>query len=163
MVAEYKSGLLHLFLKRGFECPSTRWPPPPPRHPSSSCSAPRALGLPLCSELGCPEASGLSQGSILVHCWVHVRKQVVPLVAPRVPPPHPAGVCAGEGSLGQEAFPTLRPLAAPDRQIAPHGQGLATPVRPLKTGSLGTCSLHGGWSGLSSSGGTPGPGSSRVQ
>lgn len=62
-----------------------------------------------------------------MHGWGGVGRQVVPLVVPRVPVLLPQGCVLGEFP-GQEDFPTLWLLAAPDLQLTPQGQGLTTPT-----------------------------------
>lgn len=66
---------------------------------------------------------------------------MAPLMAPRGTP---TGVGWGRARWVWEAFPTLWPLAAPDLQLTPQAQGLKTSMWSLGTGSLETCSLHGG-------------------
>lgn len=93
-----------------------------PQHPSSSPASAPAPGLWLCSGPGCsdllPEASSLSQGPIRA-LLVHIGKQAVPRMAPRVPHPSPAGVCAGAVLSDPGGLSYLWPLAAADLKLTP--------------------------------------------
>lgn len=72
--------------------------------------SPVAPGPWLCSGLGCSdlcsEASSLSQGHILVHCW-YIHTLAAPRMAPRVPHPSPAGVSSGAVLSGSEGLSYL--------------------------------------------------------